>query len=267
MKDETLIDPSQIKSTKGMYSSLYEQLEFGRFNSVKTGAAPVLFVEMQAADKQQVFSLPGGTFTIGDHSLMVFVNGQLQGEGSQRDYVEVDNRTVRFNHEDLTSYDVVTFRVAGGTSGPALHEIHTATAGQTIFNLASKYTVGNHSLQVFAGGIIQAIEIDYAETDSNTVTFLDNNMDEGDIVIFRVEGLPSIQSKYQSQITTVTYDTEGFLIQRETIGDSRIVEEFEYENGAPKRMITHEGGYIITKEYIWADNLCIGIHQTVREAV
>ena len=51
-------------------------------------------------------------------------------------------------------------------------EVITATAGQTVFNLATiNYTPGTNSLSVFIDGVNQYVGDSYLETDSDTVTF------------------------------------------------------------------------------------------------
>lgn len=263
--DHTLLDPKQIKPSKPGYESLYEQLEFGRFNSVKSGAAPTLYQELVASQGQRRFTLPQGTFTVGDHSLMVLVNGQMMRVGPDNDYVEIDSRTIEFNF-DLDQDDVVVFRVNGGTSGPLMHESYEATAGQTVFDLASSYAVGNHSLLVFVNGAFQTVDIDYEETSPKRVTFLEP-LEEGDLVTFRVEGLPVVVSKYPNQTVISTFDNDGRIIREEITGDVHIVKEFEYDQGGfPSRMIIREGGYTVTKTYTWVNGVCTGIEQSVKEA-
>jgi hypothetical protein len=59
-----------------------------------------------------------------------------------------------------------------GTSGTViLRELHTATAGQTVFNLANTYTPGVNSLLVVVDGKPLPALVDYAETNSTRVTF------------------------------------------------------------------------------------------------
>ena len=55
--------------------------------------------------------------------------------------------------------------------GPA--NLFTATAGQTVFDLNSSfpYTVGGGDLKVFVDGVLKSTPADYAETDSDTITF------------------------------------------------------------------------------------------------
>jgi hypothetical protein len=264
MPEETQLDPRQIKSTKDGFVDLYEQLEFGRFNSVKSGAAPTLYQEIVAEDHQSRFTLPQGIFTVGDHSLQVFVNGQLMREGADNDYIEIDNKTVQFLF-GLVANDIVVFRVNGGTSGPSLHESYRSAAGQTVFNLATGYAAGNHSLVVFVNGAYQTVDEDYLETDANTVTFTDS-LEENDLVTFRVEGLPTINSTYKNIHIDRLYDSNNRLIREEAIGDEHILKEYQYDaDGRPEKMIITDSGYTIVKTYTWAGRLCTGITESVKE--
>lgn len=263
--DYTKADPRQVKATKPEFDSLYDQLEFGRFNSVKSGAAPTVYQEIVSESGQQDFSLTGTTYTLGDYSLQVFVNGQLMRAGVDNDYVEVDNKNIRFNF-GLEDFDVVVLRVNGGTSGASLHENYQAMAGQTVFELATSYATGNHSLLVFVNGAYQTIEIDYEETDAKTVTFIDP-LESGDLVTFRVEGLPSIQGRYTSSYTDRLFSNNKELIREEQIADGvHIIKEYQYDtNGRPERMVIREAGYIITRTYQWLNDLCIRIDEDVKE--
>lgn len=57
------------------------------------------------------------------------------------------------------------------TDGNIMEEWQTATANQTVFNLVSfEYTPGTNSLFVFKSGLILHRDVDYTETDKNTVT-------------------------------------------------------------------------------------------------
>ncbi|ABS83710.1 virion structural protein [Bacillus phage 0305phi8-36] len=265
MKD-TQLDTRQIQASRDGFKSLHEQLEFGRFNSVKSGAAPTMFQELQATDGQTVFTLPNGTFTVGDHSLQVYANGMLMREGKTNDYIEIDNRTIEFLFP-LTSRDIIVFRVAGGTSGPSLSERHQAVANQTDFKLAGSYSTGNDSLIVFVSGAYQTLGEDYIEVDAKTVRFL-QPLEEGDLVTFRVEGLPAIESKYKNVHIHRQYDSNKQLIKEEITGDERLSKEYIYdEEGKPKMMITKDSGYTITKTYEWDGFNCINISETVKEGV
>jgi len=57
------------------------------------------------------------------------------------------------------------------TDGNIMEEWQTATASQTVFNLVSfEYTPGTNSLFVFKSGLLLHRDVDYTETDENTVT-------------------------------------------------------------------------------------------------
>ncbi len=59
-----------------------------------------------------------------------------------------------------------------GTSGTViLRELHTATAGQTVFNLANSYAPGTNGLLVIVDDAPLPALVDYVETDTDTVTF------------------------------------------------------------------------------------------------
>ncbi len=263
--DNTLLHPSQIQPTKEGYPNLQAQIEFGRFNSVMSGAAPALFEEFTAIEGQRTFQLTSSEFVKGDHSLQVFANGQLMRAGETNDYVEVDNKTIEFNF-DLFKDDVIVMRVNGGKSGPSLYEKVIATASQETFVLASSYSVGNNSLIVYINGAYQTVGIDYEEVDSKTVRMIEP-LEDGDIVIFRVEGLPVTESVHKAINTKRTYDANGLLIKEESIGDGYhvIQEYFRDANGLPETMKITEAGFTKIKKYTWVDEQCVSIEETVVE--
>ena len=58
-----------------------------------------------------------------------------------------------------------------------------ATAGQTVFNVGFAYIVGANSLSVLVNGSKQIVTLNYTETTSTIVTFVDG-LNVGDIVEF-----------------------------------------------------------------------------------
>ena len=263
--DNTLIDPRQIKPTKEGYENLNEQLEFGRFNSVLTGAAPTLFEEFVSQEGQRLFKLTASTYIVGDHSLQVFVNGQLMRVGLDNDYIEVDNTHIEFCF-GLDKDDVVVLRVNGGKSGPSLHEIYRAVDGQVDFTLASSYSTDNDSLLVFINGAYQTLGIDYNEVDSKNVQMIEP-LEENDIVVFRVEGLPAEMSSIKSVVVNRTFDSRNHIIKEETVGDGvHIIQEYYRDaNGRPERCVIRQSGFTTTKTYIWENDNCIRIEVNVVE--
>ena len=60
-------------------------------------------------------------------------------------------------------------------------EKFTATQGQTVFDLANSYTVGQNELQVYINGVFQNTPENYEETNSTRITFT-SGLDAGDFV-------------------------------------------------------------------------------------
>lgn len=263
--DPTLVDPRQIKPTKEGYDTLHDQLEFGRFNSVHSGAAPTMYQEMIAKAGQVLFTLQHGTFVMADFSLQVFVNGQMMRVGVANDYTEIDNKTIQFNFP-LDENDVVVCRVSGGKSGPSLHESYRAVVNQTVFNLVTSFTSGNGSLIIFVNGAYQTIEVDYIEVDGKTIRFLEP-LEDKDLVTFRVEGLPSTQTKYGDTHTTRLYSNAHDLLREELIGDGlHVIKEYHRDaDGKPEKMTIRDGGHIITRTYTWDGYKCTDIFESIKE--
>ena len=72
----------------------------------------------------------------------------------------------------LGTYDNITGVNSNFVNYTIQEEVITATAGQTVFNLATiNYTPGTNSLTVYIDGVNQYVGDSYLETDSNTVTF------------------------------------------------------------------------------------------------
>lgn len=80
------------------------------------------------------------------------------------------------NNVLIATYDNITGINSNFVNFTAEQEIQTATAGQTVFNLATmQYQVGTNSLSVFVDGVNQygpGAQFAYLETDSDTVTFV-----------------------------------------------------------------------------------------------
>ncbi len=60
-------------------------------------------------------------------------------------------------------------------------EKFTASAGQTVFNLANTYSPGTNQIEVFINGVFQVPPENYIETDSDTITFT-SGLTAGDFV-------------------------------------------------------------------------------------
>jgi hypothetical protein len=72
--------------------------------------------------------------------------------------------------------------IAGLPSAGSQNDI-VATAGQTAFTVGFTYVVGNNSLSVLVNGSKQIVGLNYVETSSTVVTFIDG-LNVGDVVEF-----------------------------------------------------------------------------------
>ena len=76
--------------------------------------------------------------------------------------------------------------VGSGIGSRYVSEIHTATQGQTVFNLTNSYKLGYSSLVVIINGTEQAPQSStYTETNTKRVT-LSAGAEAGDEVVFRI---------------------------------------------------------------------------------
>jgi polygalacturonase len=99
-----------------------------------------------------------------------------------------DGISYKFVLKDSTDVLIATWDGLSGINSnfiayTSLEETATATAGQTVFDLTLDYIVGANSLAVFVNGSNQIVNVNYTETDSNTVTFL-TGLNVGDVVKF-----------------------------------------------------------------------------------
>ena len=78
----------------------------------------------------------------------------------------------------LWSMDNLTGLPAAGSQ-----DDQVATAGQTAFTVGFTYSVGNNSLSVLVNGSKQIVTLNYGETNSTTITFVDG-LNVGDVVEF-----------------------------------------------------------------------------------
>ena len=82
-----------------------------------------------------------------------------------------------------TSVLLWTMDNISGLPSAGQQDDQVATAGQTAFTVGFAYTVGNNSLSVLVNGSKQIVTLNYIETSSTIVTFVDG-LNVGDIVEF-----------------------------------------------------------------------------------
>lgn len=134
-------------------------------SSADVGIGSSLYEIYTATDAQTTFSL-AGFYRPGTYELEVYLNGSRQMLGA--DYVEIDNKTVKFT-TPVELGDTVLFSVQEMRNS-SLYQEFTATAGQTVFVLTGSYHPRLNTLQVYDNGMLLRIADDYIETDEHTVT-------------------------------------------------------------------------------------------------
>jgi hypothetical protein len=80
--------------------------------------------------------------------------------------------------------------------GGALHEVHTASAGQTDILLTGSYRVGVHELNVHLNGVFQVVDIDYIELNNKTIQFIEP-LEADDQVVLRVSEVRNTSLHYE----------------------------------------------------------------------
>jgi len=153
---------------------------------------------------QTVYNL-NFTYRPGYDDILVYSGGILQTVGGGNDYVETDSDTITFNSGRALNERVTVLTVGANDAGVVgLYEKHTATGGQTVFNLSGTYIVGTHCLLVFKNGVLLEVGDDYTETNSTTVT-LAVGANLNDKLIFRVMNgdteLTAHDLSYHSDVT------------------------------------------------------------------
>ena len=99
-----------------------------------------------------------------------------------------DGINYKFVLKDSTDVLIATWDGLSGINSNFIaytsqEETATATAGQTVFDLSIAYLPATNNLAVFVNGSNQIVNVNYTETDENTVTFL-TGLNVGDVVKF-----------------------------------------------------------------------------------
>jgi hypothetical protein len=186
------------------------QVDAEGFSSVETE------VITASAAQQTVFNLTTITYSPGTDNLAVYRNGLRLLLG--QDYTETNSNTVTLT-SGVDAGDQLLFEsgriISEDISAIAVSvERQTANAQQTVFTLLSiTYFPGNNSLAVYRNGLKLSLGLDYAETNSATVTLTDA-VAAGDQLTFEAGKLVSQQDPgtIVSQVITSSLDQTVFSL-------------------------------------------------------
>lgn len=144
-------------------------------------------------------------------------------------------------------------------------EVITATSSQTVFNLTDiTYTPATNNLSVFVDGLNQIVDIDYFETDSDTVTFASGvtggalvkfttaipasgTSASADVVSYTPPGVnaveTNVQAKLRERISVKDFGAEGDDVADDT---TSIQNAIDYANGIGADVYFPAGTYRIS---------------------
>lgn len=109
------------------------------------------------------------SYTVGNQSIEVWEDSLLLMPGADNDYEEVDENTIHMNY-DLP--EGTQLRICGTNAGRLYDWCirYKSAEGQTDLNTIYNYKMGYEELIVFEDGLRLAIDYDYTEKDSRTIT-------------------------------------------------------------------------------------------------
>lgn len=160
--------------------------------------------------------LDEGTFRKGRNELEVFRGGLKQLIGD--DYIEVDDREIKFN-DPLWMGEIVVLRVrdrSGLINNLGFHsEYIITTENEVDFTINYMFDMEGKWLEVYLNGVLQSLGEDYTITSTNSIKFVEE-VYKGSLVYFQVadklknEEPIIIQEKIVSRDDRVRYDLTRF---------------------------------------------------------
>ena len=89
----------------------------------------------------------------------------------------------KFVLQDANAVQIWSMDNLQGLASAGQEGSSTATQSQTVFTVPFTYLVGSNSLKVYVNGSKQIVSLNYNETNSTTITFVDG-LNAGDVVEF-----------------------------------------------------------------------------------
>lgn len=106
----------------------------------------------------------------GSNSLQVFCDGLLLELGSNNDYVEVNEHTIKFNYMiDLHS----TIKIVCAAGMYQWYQAYVSTPGQVTFRTHNSFVPNRNDILVYENGLLLCSADDYKEVNYNTIAFIE----------------------------------------------------------------------------------------------
>lgn len=138
-------------------------------------------IDFTATQDQQTFLL-NETFIPGTNMINITVNGLLQWIGDDFDYIEVDDKTIKFNYT-LDAGEKVSVTCIAALFNWREHFV--SLTGQTVFELTNVYYTGRNDIVVYENGIQLEVDDDYLEISNKSIKFTEPSPQGSKITVFK----------------------------------------------------------------------------------
>lgn len=125
--------------------------------------------KISVEDEQTIVEIPE-TYIPGSSMIMVTVDGLLQWEGKDFDYIELDETHIQFNDPLEVRNHIKVTCIAALCNW---HEKFVTVDDQDILHLNNVYNVGKDDVLVYENGIQLCVDDDYKELNNRTIKLLD----------------------------------------------------------------------------------------------
>jgi hypothetical protein len=182
----------------------------------------------------------------------------------------------------IGTYDNITGVNSNFVNYTVQEEVQTATAGQTVFNLATiNYTPATNSLSVYIDGVNQYVGDSYLETDSNTVTFTaglhvgaevkfttavqvtTGTMDAGDVGYnppFTGGAPTTVEAKLSEYVSVKDFGAVGDGVANDTVDIQAAL------NSGAKNILVPAGTYLVTSTLVVPASVNISAYEATFNA-
>jgi hypothetical protein len=182
----------------------------------------------------------------------------------------------------IGTYDNITGVNSNFVNYTVQEEVQTATAGQTVFNLATiNYTPATNSLSVYIDGVNQYVGDSYLETDSNTVTFTaglhvgaevkfttavqvtTGTMDAGDVGYnppFTGGAPTTVEAKLSEYVSVKDFGAVGDGVANDTVDIQAAL------NSGAKNILVPAGTYLVTNTLVVPASVNISAYEATFNA-
>ena len=126
-------------------------------------------LDFVATEGQTIFDL-SETYIPGANMILVSASGLVQWLGEGFDYMEVDEKQIRFNYPLEEGEQIKVTCIAALLNW---NERFVSVEGQTVFNLTNVFYTGRNDILVYENGLQLTVDEDYTELSNRVIRLLD----------------------------------------------------------------------------------------------